>query len=128
MQLISLILSLSFWYFFCFLQFFFIAFSLLFCLLFDYFLWFYFISFVISYESSFYYFCVCIGVYSIQLCYHSISSSSFFIITKNILLKDKIYRSFQTSHTKWSQAFSWRGDSTLDSKVTVFLVRAVISV
>ena len=30
----------------------------------------------------------------------------FFRITKNIVLKCKIYRNFQISHTKWSQAFS----------------------
>ena len=47
-------------------------------------------------------------------------------LNKNILLKRKVYRSFQIGHTKWSQAFSWRENSTLDSRVPVLLVRAVM--
>ena len=43
----------------------------------------------------------------------------YFWNNKKYFTKHKIYRNFQTSHTKWSQAFSWRKDSTLDRKVNV---------
>jgi hypothetical protein len=61
-------------------------------------------------------------------------SALFFFVEeqKNILLKKKMYKSFQTSHTKWSQAFhssfgvgvEGHRESTLESKVTMLLVRA----